>query len=785
MTAPSPRRRALLALAALLVGAASLGACSDDGGGGDDGRAGDDRPVVDPDEETVAADFEVRPGVEIATVTGAEPGHDLTLVDAEGTKLITLTTDELGQAHYSYIGDELVSYQTGEGLPLPTADGDVLAPGDYTIRDESADPVAVSETFTVLARDDVPDESAYDQEIGDGYGYVTMRDGVTLSINVRLPGPVEDGPYPTVIEYSGYGPSNPDAGPEAGSQIAGLLGYATVGVNMRGTGCSGGVFDTFNPAQQADGYDVVEAIARQPWVLHNEVGMVGLSYSGITQLYVASTRPPSLSAITPLSVINDAWQMAWPGGIYNSGFTRQWLAERNAQSADGGTDWVTDRIDGGDTTCEDNLAIRSQNIDFGAFTEALEDRPPSSDGRDLSLLVKDIEVPVYLTGAWQDEQTGPMFGSMLDEFDGTDLERFTLFNGRHPDGYSPLVLTRWYEFLELYVHKQVPRIDAGVRAAAPAFLEDAFGVPTEGFEPDRFPDFADDDLEGVLEAYEAEPKVRVLFESGAGGEVPGAPVSRFEATFDEWPPPDITPVTWYLDADGALVEEAPADEASDVFTNDPEAGGDTFFADDSGDYPLLDPTWDFEWQQPGEGEGLSYLTEPFAEDTVIAGAGYADLWVRADDTDADVQVTITAVRADGTEDNVQSGQLRLSHRELASEIGDDLEVDQAFDAESREALEPGEWVQAQIAIPSFAQAFRAGTRLRVIISSPGHDRGTWQFDTIGDAGAEREVGRGGEHASSLVLSLVEGIDVPPGDAPCPSLRGQACRPYSPLENTPG
>ena len=53
----------------------------------------------------------------------------------------------------------------------------------------------------------------------------------------------------------------------------------------------------------------------------------------------------------------------------------------------------------------------------------------------------------------------------------------------------------------------------------------------------------------------------------------------------------------------------------------------------------------------------------------------------------------------------------------------------------------------------------AGTRLRVIISSPGRDRGTWKFATTGEAGDERQVGRGGEHASSLVLSLVEGIDV--------------------------
>jgi predicted acyl esterase len=46
---------------------------------------------------------------------------------------------------------------------------------------------------------------------------------------------------------------------------------------MRGTGCSGGAFDFFERLQSLDGYDLVETVARQPWVLHNRVGMAGIS----------------------------------------------------------------------------------------------------------------------------------------------------------------------------------------------------------------------------------------------------------------------------------------------------------------------------------------------------------------------------------------------------------------------------------------------------------------------------------------------------------------------------
>ena len=59
---------------------------------------------------------------------------------------------------------------------------------------------------------------------------------------------------------------------------------------MRGTGCSGGAFDYFEPLQSLDGYDVIETVARQPWVLHHKVGMLGISYGGISQLFVGRHR---------------------------------------------------------------------------------------------------------------------------------------------------------------------------------------------------------------------------------------------------------------------------------------------------------------------------------------------------------------------------------------------------------------------------------------------------------------------------------------------------------------
>src|SRR5205807_8518753 len=102
--------------------------------------------------------------------------------------------------------------------------------------------------------------------------------------------------------------------------LANLMGFAVVDVNMRGTGCSGGAYDFFEPLQSLDGYDVIETIAHQPWVLDNKVGMMGISYGGISQLFTAQTNPPDLEAIAPDSVIDATATTLYPGGILTTGF---------------------------------------------------------------------------------------------------------------------------------------------------------------------------------------------------------------------------------------------------------------------------------------------------------------------------------------------------------------------------------------------------------------------------------------------------------------------------------
>jgi hypothetical protein len=417
-------------------------------------------------------------------------------------------------------------------------------------------------------------------------------------------------------------------------------------------------------------------------------------------------------------------------------------------------------------------------------------RPDDSAARDLRELVKDVDSAVYVTGAFEDEQTGPQFGAMLDDFDQARALRVGLWNGRHPDGYSTMNIGQWYEFLELYVAERVPQVPDVLRGAVGGLIAQEFGFVTGEIAPDRLFEEHGDDYDAALEAYEEEDPVRVVFGSGHGTDEVGEPGGTWETTFASWPPPDGDATTWYLDGDGALVDEEPDDESTASFAFDPEAGTTTVLDD----YETLDAMQRWDWTQFPDGAALSYETEPLEEDVVVAGSGLLELWVGlegadADAPDADVQVTVSEIRADGIEYLVQNGWLRLGHR--AGDVDEsELEVARTFSEEDYEAMpDDGELVEAWVEIPALAHVFAEGSRLRITVSSPGRNHVTWTFEAPEGVTAETSyaVGHGGSTASALQLPVVDVDPEPDPDtpAPCPGLRGMPCRQAAPVATGTG
>jgi uncharacterized protein len=654
-----------------------------------------------------------------------------------------------------------------------------------------------------------------------GYGYLTTRDGTKLAYTVHPPTmPAGRGfpkhsmpaagvnwtpPYPTLIEYSGYGYANP-AGPKSGiAVLANLMGFAVVDVNMRGTGCSGGAFNFFEPLQNLDGYDVIETVARQPWVKHGKVGMLGISYGGISQLFTAALRPPSLAAITPLSVIDATPTTLYPGGIRNDGFAVAWAAERQHEAKpagpNAGQEWAWQRIQAGDEICRKNQELHGQAQDLlKTIEENSHYVPEVADPIDPVTFVDRINVPVFMACQWQDEQTGGHCPALASRMTGTDKKWFTFTNGPHIDALAPDIYNRWYDFLSLYVAKQAPAENAAItRALAPVIYEGAMGIPQdEGMTFPVDPVQLQPTYELALAEFEKQPSVRVLFDNGAGASPtgqrsPGNPYPGFERSFAAWPAPDTTAQRWYLGPNGTLSDSPPNGRSIESFTADARALPLTNYGSNTGSRGLWGNAsqWDWKWKPHPAGTAVSYLTPPLAADTTVLGGGAVYLWVRSSTPDVDLQATISEVSADGNETFVQNGYLRASMRALSHDTNNVmhapstlLEPVPSMLASDVEAMPRNRFVELAIPLYYSGHAYRAGSRIRVTIAAPNGAQPVWSFQNTVPAGgtAEVAIGMSNHMPSSLVLPVIPGIDIPTAQPACPSLRSQPCRPYVPLVN---
>ncbi|MBX3025036.1 CocE/NonD family hydrolase [bacterium] len=706
--------------------------------------------------DAAEASFAAHGSVNQVYVTGATEGEVLELVGADWLVQQHGTVDSAGALIFRNV-DAGAGYRVVAGSP-----GNLSA----------------SPALTVTNVDEPPPQSFYDsQVIGKGYGYLQTRDGTTLSINVVLPGPIENGPYPTVIEYSGYSPSNPDS-PQPSTLLTSLLGYAAVGINIRGTGCSGGAFQFFEPLQWTDGYDAIEVIAAQPWVKDHKVGMVGLSYPGISQLFVSRLQPPSLEAVAPLSTIADVGRgTLYPGGILNNGFATDWAADRKHDAQPYGQSWTLKRRDAGDQTCIDNQQLRLQSPDIlDMIAENQFYVPEVADPVTPELFVKDITVPVFLAHAWQDEQVGGYAPNMLDHFTGTDKKHFTLVNGGHSEPLIPAIFHRWIEFLSFYVRKETPVTPALATVIVGYLGSDIFGAMNLVLPPDRFAGMS---YEEALAAFESEKPVRVLFESGAGfpGQ-PGAPVPSFEASFDSWPIPGTVATPWYFADGGQLSPDPVSTDAVDTFHyDDRDAQQGNLASNNGNDVWLANAPWD--WKPLQDGRAVAYATEPLDADTVMVGTGSVDLMVRADTPDVDLQVTLTEIRPDGDETYIQNGWLRASRRALDPVNSTELRPVATHLQADAAPLPEGEFTLVRVELFPFAHVFRAGSRIRISVEAPGNDRAIWKFDALPDP-ATVEIALEG---SRVVLPVIPGIQVPTGLPPCKALRSQPCRPYEEIDNS--
>jgi predicted acyl esterase len=373
----------------------------------------------------------VRGSVEQIHVVNAEPNSEVS-VRGPGNFRTTATTDDRG-------GLVLRHVPAGEGYEVSIGKGD-----------------GASQRVRVLSPEQHPAAEFYrSQKLDPTEGYITTRDGTLLSYRVVLPdsavhGP---GPYGLVITYSGYQPGLKTKDPHQNRPFEQFSaeGYAVAGVNMRGSGCSGGAFDLMEPLTWLDGYDVVEAFAAQDWV--DGIALGDQSWPGLTQLYVASTQPPSLDAILAGSVVGDFYRdVFYPGGIQNVGFGHIWAAGRDLENAFPTRRQEVNARVKSDPICAANQALRGQNV---SLLETIKHHPYDDDfwqSRSAAALVAKIKVPILQTVSWQDPQVGSRPAILAESYSADIPVRLVGVNGFH-QYWSGAVWNEVAEFLHTYVGK--------------------------------------------------------------------------------------------------------------------------------------------------------------------------------------------------------------------------------------------------------------------------------------------------------------------------------------------
>ncbi len=138
--------------------------------------------------------------------------------------------------------------------------------------------------------------------------WIDLPCGVRLAARIWLPEGADSAPVPAILEYVPYRKRDYTAERDEMMHpyVAGH-GYASVRVDIRGSGESGGLLtDEYTEEELADGVEILKWIAAQPWC-NGRLGMIGISWGGFNGLQIAARRPPGLQAIITVCSTDDRY----------------------------------------------------------------------------------------------------------------------------------------------------------------------------------------------------------------------------------------------------------------------------------------------------------------------------------------------------------------------------------------------------------------------------------------------------------------------------------------------
>jgi predicted acyl esterase len=573
--------------------------------------------------------------------------------------------------------------------------------------------------------------------------YVTMSDGASIALNVKVPEHCTAAtPCPAYFEMSGY-ESGSDEGQTPIGHIFGPTGlpvpaqtgtreahakyfddrYVTVLANLRGTGCSSGEFDLFSWRSALDGREVIDDwIATQPWS-NGDVAIFGHSYSGLTGMMVASARPQHLRAISASGLFGDVYRdIVYPGGVTNYGFPLLWTGVvRPVYDVGGGTAGGLVPPESTSAQCAANQAGRSRTVLEDPLLHGLDDTDSEwYRARSLVTYVERIQVPVHVTAAYQDEQTGGRGPTnVFDHLPAGIAKRLVLVNGEHGTQTDPYLMKDRAAWLDHWLLAQERPEFAGTTSR-------------------------------VLLGYQGEG--RVVGEIASDGFPLGQ--TRFTDA--------------YVNVEGLTLNKADVTPGTASWVNGSRRQAYAHLAGSDTGGELTSPTG------PDELE----LAMRFDEPTAIAGPITANLFVASSAPDTELFVQLIDRAPDGTMLYLNRGMLRASHRavdESQSQHTADGRIYRPWRPHTERSLvTPGEVVDYLIDVFPVGHVFLPGHELVVKVHAPPLDDNDYAYVQKTLPGVNT-LHFGPETPSRLMLPLipidqVSGFEPPPGPCAYVSMR---------------
>lgn len=572
---------------------------------------------------------------------------------------------------------------------------------------------------------------------------ITMSDGTVLRANVFLPS--TSGRYPTLLTVTGY---NKDALNPPGTECDGEQGlagdepdlaehgYAVMVMDDRGTGASGGKWESWGQRTQEDYKEVLTWIQAQSWSDGN-VATTGESYMGITSLLVAEAdaarvkegKRRAVKAIWADIPMADAYRdVTFQGGSLNASFIPLWLGLVSGLSALPPSSLSTNPTEAAEIYLEhllSNIEFSGTHVVGASLGEEAAYDGPFYRLRSPVVHAGEIKVPVVIQGGWWDlfQRGEPLLWESLKH----SRDR-VLFMSPHyhitegPPLEDPNLKVEWFDHW-------LKGVENGAQKTPPVNLYPINGTHWEHFK--RFP--------------LPHTKYQRLYlsgePSGSGG------ISLHDGSLTSAPP----------SAEGGDTEPLlPASSPCSRETAQWTAG--------AGAIPPCETD-----NATYEATALTYTTAPLTGEMKFSGLITGSLWAKLSTTDATLVAVLSEVEPSGASNQITAGFLMASQRAIDPSLSTYTTYHKErlmirpwhpFTKESQQPVEVEKPTEYTVEIYPTSVIIPAGDRLRLTIGTANTFSDVPSEPVLGqELGGTLTMLHGGPYASNVLLPMTSATPV--------------------------